>query len=361
MTKKKMLFWKLRNQYKKIRGVKNILLTAVTMRPFLWSQKATLALEVSGVCNIRCPMCSYPEMKRKKGFMSWELFQKIVDDVVRNGHTIASLHFFGEPLMWPHLVKGIALLSRNGIYPRISTNGMLLSKELAVQLEAAGLKEIMVTIDTLIPEAYSIIRKGGDFEKVKNNIHEALIAAPKLTVSAQFMPTKHNKDETQADFDKEFGSHKNFKVEEWFVIRMNNSENMSQDLDHSCDLVDKRLCSKMFDRVDVLWDGSTVLCCLDYEGQLVTGNLNDNTISYSWMGQKAMELRAKILRGEWGDLLTCKNCYADHIKIEEKRWKLNSPPSPLSFKHKIMLKTVENILKKREISNIVNEDSNGKL
>ncbi|MCK4823467.1 radical SAM protein, partial [bacterium] len=289
------------------------------------------------------PMCSYPNLKRQKGFMDWNLFEKIVDDAAENGHDIASLHFLGEPLLWPHIVEGVALLAKNGIFPRLSTNGMLLTGELAHQLQDAGLKEIMVTIDTLIPEVYSKIRTGGKLSVVKQNIRDALDAAPNLLLSAQLMPTKYNPNETEEDFYKEFGRRPNFRVQPWFVIRMNDSEDMSQCFSHQADEVDKRLCDKPFDRVDVLWDGTTVLCCLDDEGELVTGNLKENSIAYSWMGPKAMSLRKKILRGEWADLESCKQCLADHIVMSEEHWRLTSPPAPLPSKYKKLLDEIEKL------------------
>lgn len=316
---------------------------ARTVKVPLWSEKATLAMEVCGYCNLRCPMCSYPNMKRKRGFIEWSLFEKIVADAVENGHDIASLHFFGEPLMWPHLVKGVKLLAENNIFPRISTNGMLLSGELARQLQDVGLKEIMVTIDTLVPEAYQKIRAGGDLFTVKQNIHDSLEAAPNLLIAVQFMKTKYNRNEKEDDFYEEFGHRSNFKVEPWFVVRMNNSEDVTQGLLYKPDEVDKRLCDKLFERVDVLWDGTTVLCCLDAEGQLVTGNLNENSISYSWLGPKAMALRKKILRGEWAKLSVCRLCVADHIVKRNDNWRLTIPPGPLPSKYSNWLKEIEKL------------------
>lgn len=308
-----------------------------------WPDKATLALEVSGVCNLRCPMCSYPNTKRQKGFMEWDLFEKIVDDVIENGHNIASLHFFGEPLLWPHIVEGVALLAKNNIFPRISTNGMLLTGTLARQLQNAGMKEIMVTIDTLMPEVYPKIRCGGNFSLVKQNIHDALNAAPNVLLSAQMMPTKYNQNETVEDFYREFGRRSNFKVEPWFVARMNGAENISQRSYHRPDEVDKRLCNKIFERVDVLWDGTTVLCCLDAEGQLVTGNLNENSIAYSWQGPKAMALRKMIMSGEWMKLNPCRQCAADHIVWTNGRWHLTNPPAKLPQEQRWILEYIQRL------------------
>ncbi len=330
---------KLKSKVKNIRENLHIFLRSIRGLP-PWSDKAILAMEVSGFCNLRCPMCSYPKMKREKGFMDWGLFCKIVEDAAANGHDIASLHFFGEPLLWPHIVEGVRLLSSKNIYPRISTNGMLLTGEMARNLQDAGLKEIMVTIDTLNPDVYTRIRTGGNLETVKNNIHQAIHVAPNLLISAQFMPTSENSDEKAEDFYKEFGEASNFKVEPWFVIRMNNSESLSKEFTHSPSEVDKRMCNKTIDRLDVLWDGTTVLCCLDSEGKLVTGNLNNNSIAYSWLGPKAMKLRKTILNGDWDQLVTCRECSADHIVSGRTDWKMFEN-KPLPFKYRMLLKNIE--------------------
>lgn len=304
-------------------------------RELKWPEQATLAIEVCGVCNLRCPMCSYPRLKRKKGMMDFGLFTRIAEDAADNGHGIVSLHFFGEPLLWPHIVDGVALLSKFGMHPRLSTNGMLLTGDMARRLQDAGMKEIMVTIDTLRPEAYNIIRAGGDFETVRRNIHDAIAAAPDLRIRPQMMPTKHNEGETEEDFYNEFGRHSNFQVQPWFIHRMIEADNLTKDLFHKPGDVDKRLCDKPFERVDVLWDGTTVLCCLDAEGELVTGDLKKNSIAYSWEGPKAMRLRRKILAGEWHDLPACRACMADHVvtDIAPSCWKKSDtlPPLPESY------------------------------
>jgi MoaA/NifB/PqqE/SkfB family radical SAM enzyme len=275
--------------------------------------------------------------------MEWGLFEKIVQDAENNGHSIGSLHFFGEPLMWPHIIDGVTLLSSNGFFPRISTNGMLLTTEMMEKLAKAGLKEILITIDTLKPEVYKTIREGGNFELVRRNIKNAIKIAPNVSIFAQLMPTIYNRNENDKDFYMEFGTHNNFKVHKKTAIRMNNSKNISAELYHKPNEVDKRLCGMPFNRVDILWDGTTVLCCLDYEGKLVTGNMKDNDITYSWIGPKIMELRKKILKGEWDQLSTCKQCMADHIRIDYSDWQLTKPLRRLPVNYRKILSDIEKL------------------
>jgi len=263
---------------------------------------------------MKCPMCAYPFMNRPKGMMSLPLFKKIVDDAAINSHEIKWLNLFGEPLLWPYLVDGFAYLTSKGLNAKISTNGMLLTPDLAARLSKAGLREALVAIDTLRPDAYARLRIGGNLETIKKNIHEVLAAVPNLIISAQFMPSKYNVGESGAAFLQEFGNRPNFRIENWFVVRMSPlAENVSRTLSHGPNQVDKRKCNKLYEGVCVLWDGRTSLCCLDYDGDMITGDLNKNSIESSYMGPAAEEFRRRIVRGEWGNLPACARCLADHI------------------------------------------------
>jgi sulfatase maturation enzyme AslB (radical SAM superfamily) len=40
----------------------------------------TITIEPYNVCNLRCRMCSYRKMTRRKDLMNMDLYKKIVDD-----------------------------------------------------------------------------------------------------------------------------------------------------------------------------------------------------------------------------------------------------------------------------------------
>jgi sulfatase maturation enzyme AslB (radical SAM superfamily) len=249
-------------------------------------------------------------MRRPKGFIELSLFKKIINDVKTNGHKIDCLHHFGEPLLYPHLIEAIQYMTDNGIHTEIpiSTNGLLLTPQLADQLYKAGLRSILVAIDTLIPEAYRQLR-GGNVEVIKKNMHD-VVNNTGLVVHAQLMPSKYNIGENEASFYNEFGR-RNFQVLPWFVIRMDGADNASTNLSHKPSEVNKTKCDKLYERVVIMWNGITALCCLDMNGELETGNLNLNTINESFSGTKANSLRHKIRSNDLPDL--CRRCYADHI------------------------------------------------
>ena len=64
-----------------------------------------LAVEMSSYCNLKCPMCTQSRVDYgKKGFMPLDLWKKLVDDMVEQGHKYYKLLPFGlgESLLHPH-------------------------------------------------------------------------------------------------------------------------------------------------------------------------------------------------------------------------------------------------------------------
>jgi cyclic pyranopterin phosphate synthase len=80
----------------------------------------------------------------------------------------------GEPLVRKDIVKLIAqIASVSGVKDlSMTTNGMLL-EELAKPLKEAGLNRVNISLDTLNPEKFRQITRGGELAKVLRGIEEA--------------------------------------------------------------------------------------------------------------------------------------------------------------------------------------------
>ncbi len=80
----------------------------------------------------------------------------------------------GEPLVRKGIVNLVSMISQiKGIIDlSMTTNGVLL-EEFAEPLSKAGLQRINISLDTLNPEKYKDITRGGDINKVLNGINAA--------------------------------------------------------------------------------------------------------------------------------------------------------------------------------------------
>jgi len=70
-----------------------------------------ISLETTLNCNSRCLMC-YHYYKKLQGFMSMDLFKKIIDDCHQNGITTVGLSVYGEPFLDPYFFERVEYLRR---------------------------------------------------------------------------------------------------------------------------------------------------------------------------------------------------------------------------------------------------------
>ncbi len=135
-----------------------------------------LRISVTDRCNLRCVYCMPPEgvvWKPHETILRFEEILQIVEVAAREGIREVRLTG-GEPLIRqgvPDLVRMIAGV--HGIEDiSLTTNGLLLEK-LALPLAEAGLKRINLSLDTLDPEKFARITRGGSFEKTWRGLEAA--------------------------------------------------------------------------------------------------------------------------------------------------------------------------------------------
>jgi MoaA/NifB/PqqE/SkfB family radical SAM enzyme len=75
----------------------------------------------------------------------------------------------GEPLLHPNFIEFIRIAKSRGAGVDFSTNGILLTKDVAERLVSLGIDEITFSIDG-IGEHYEQIRRGSSFERVVDNL-----------------------------------------------------------------------------------------------------------------------------------------------------------------------------------------------
>jgi len=147
-----------------------------------------LRLSVTDRCNLRCVYClpeRAPRFAPAAGLLSDDEIVELAGAFARLGVSKIRLTG-GEPLVRPGLPALVARLARiPGIDDlSLSTNGVLLAG-LAVDLKAAGLSRVNVSLDTLDPERFARIARFGSLRDVLSGIEAALddgLAPVKLNV-----------------------------------------------------------------------------------------------------------------------------------------------------------------------------------
>ncbi len=135
-----------------------------------------LRISVTDKCNLRCLYCMPAEgiqLLRHEDILSFEEIVEIVEYAVRNGITKIRLTG-GEPLVRRGIINLVKMIGEiKGLEDfSMTTNGVFLGKY-AINLAKAGLNRVNVSLDTLDPQKYSEITRGGDIKNVLRGLEEA--------------------------------------------------------------------------------------------------------------------------------------------------------------------------------------------
>lgn len=133
-----------------------------------------LRLSVTDRCNLRCSYCMPAEGVPKQGhndILSYEELLRIAHAAVASG--VEKIRVTGgEPLVRKGIIGFLSSLARIPGLKRLvlTTNGMLL-KETASELRAAGVESLNISLDSLRPDTFFRITRGGDIRQVLEGIN----------------------------------------------------------------------------------------------------------------------------------------------------------------------------------------------
>ena len=150
----------------------------------------------SHVCNANCVHCYEKYSASKNHTLSTKEVKEIIDQFAGLGGLIVRF-CSGEFLLRKDCYELVDYVTRKHMYCTITTNGLLLDEPTVDGLIRAGLKELIVSLDSANPERHDSMRGvKGCFERATNGIR---IAASKgLTTLIWTYVSKSNYDELDA-------------------------------------------------------------------------------------------------------------------------------------------------------------------
>jgi len=180
-----------------------------------------LRISVTDRCNLRCKYCM-PEKGIKslkhEDILSYEEITSFTKIAIGNGIDKVRITG-GEPLTRKNIAYLIQLLANiDGIQDlSLTTNGILL-KEFAESLKDAGLQRVNVSLDTVDPDRYKEITRGGDFNRVMQGIDAAEMAG--------LLPIKINCVVNKSSYEPDALGVKAFCKSRKFIVRFIHQMNL---------------------------------------------------------------------------------------------------------------------------------------
>lgn len=136
----------------------------------------SVRLSITDRCDFACTYC---RPSKQDGYSDKQLdipaWRALVDGLVASGVRRFRLTG-GEPLLHPGIVEIVSEIAARGVSDlALTTNASRLEK-LAVPLRAAGLHRVNISIDSLDPQRFAALTRGGRLDRVLAGIDAAIAA-----------------------------------------------------------------------------------------------------------------------------------------------------------------------------------------
>jgi radical SAM protein with 4Fe4S-binding SPASM domain len=297
------------------------LFSSLSGRAFNPGMPASISVELTNHCNLNCPEClsGSGQMKRGKGFMNIDLYDKVLKELSPYLYNI-NLYFQGEPMMHPQFF--LFLEKDLNTYTIVSTNGHFLSEENSEKLAKSRLKKLIVSLDGIDQTIYSEYRRNGKASTVIRGIMNMSETIKRfhtsLKLEIQFLVNRYN--EAQIPLVRHFAEDMNAslslksmqilrkeKIDYWQPseekFRRYKNENGEYVIKSSL----PNRCMRLWFNPVITWEGKVVPCCFDKNADWVMGDINQDSFRDIWYGEKYKIFRNNILKGRH-IIGICNNC-----------------------------------------------------
>jgi 12,18-didecarboxysiroheme deacetylase len=165
---------------------------------FSEDKKPVIVWNMTRTCNLNCVHC-YSQSKNLQynNELTLEEGKAFIDDISAFGSPVM-LFSGGEPLMHPHFLDLCFYAKSKGMRAVISTNGTLITKELAKELKKVGLSYVGISLDGLESVHDRFRGKKGAFREAIEGINYAKEAG--IKVGLRFTINKRNAQEIPGIF-----------------------------------------------------------------------------------------------------------------------------------------------------------------
>lgn len=264
--------------------------------------------EASSSCNLSCAMCFRRHFDNTDvfGHMDMDLFKRGIDECAACQLYSIRLSWRGESTLHPQLMEMIRYAKKQGIREvSLLSNGSVLSSEFNRELVATGLDYITISVDGLA-ESYNAIRAPLDFDETVckiANLHRTREkhgdGYPRIKVQGIY-------DYFKADPDA------------YYETLRPVCDNVSFNLKHDYALRDRSqedalYCPYLWQRITVMSNGIVPLCISDWDGEVLIGDLNQQSIREIWTGEKMNAYRRIHADNRRLTLAPCKKCIRNHV------------------------------------------------
>jgi len=275
------------------------------------------SIETVNICNAKCWFCPQPDHIRKKGYMNFETYKKLIDEISINHKNVKSIALFmdGEPTLHKELIIFLKYAKEKkikNIY--LSSNMEFFNEKLINQIfehKLAGtLKYVIASLDGVSETTHQKNRIGVNTKKAYDNTNLLLKKRKENYAIYPWVFPRMLLNETNKHEEKDFFRYWKDKSDKVLTTFMHNWGGQIDDtLIHQNKDPFSSVCYFPFSQCFVQLDGTVRICCLDVNGKEIFGNINNSSIKEIWNNSDFTELRKNLLSNDKKKLPEiCREC-----------------------------------------------------
>lgn len=303
---------------------------------------ASVNLELTNYCNLKCKFCLNPKPGfRVKGNMSEETLRQVIEK--HDSGTSIMICGIGEPTMHPDFAGFLNKITNKFDFVSIVSNLSHVTME-KIDAMLEGVNKIFISLDYFDSEKYQE-NKNGDLDQTLNNIKKLLEARNEKNSKAVIQINMLMQDDSEKEIrnaveffspllgkndciytrmiknlagkvdvnppSKSWNYLSEFKenlkkegvgVEKFFV------ENWLDLLKLESEIPKRCACSHLDKYYLILWNGKVNACCVDFNANLIMGDINENSSEEIWTGREYISFRRANEKVDYKNYPICLNC-----------------------------------------------------
>lgn len=274
-----------------------------------------VSLELSSYCNNACNYCYHSDRKNlpfKKGFMSYELAEKVILEAEQLGVHSLKFNYRGEATMNPNFKK-ITTLAKSLAHGSTFVD-RLLNSNFNFRIDREDIFEgllnqtkIKVSFDSFIPEIFEKQRAGSNYQKTIANIDRFYnYPGRNNELVIQSVRTKLNANEDLEYEIKRRWPSATASIRDMVEGRVN--KDLTEMVNRKRDIENRQSCIQAHVRLIIGHDGKVNFCCPDIGGKLSVFDANHSSLYAIFNSHYAKELRKSLKNKSAFNKEPCKGC-----------------------------------------------------
>ena len=308
-----------------------------------------LHLELTNVCNFKCEFCPDSIMVRRRGHMHLDLLTRILDELAATPLTkILAFHLMGEPLIHPQIMTAIDLALERSLKLHLTTNGstFALRPQQIPQLLERPLPKLTISLQTPDPVTFQIrgappsLSAEAYFTGIRDFISAHAASGSPTRIHLKFLDTSphaflvphkaltiaHDRAAMQAHLRhwiNQLCPHhphpeaicNRYQPGRWQLLPLTPRLVLEIfPLDSWGNVTAQQVypatwgtCNGASRQAGILYDGTVVPCCKDYEGNIPLGSLTTHSLAEILQAAPACQLRQDFSRFQVNNPV-CQQC-----------------------------------------------------